>query len=559
MLTIALCQTDSNVGAIDHNTQTLLQKRQEAAKKNAHLLVTSELFLSGYPPEDLLLHPPFLSAIQQAVTHIAAETKKEGPAILLGTPWQHNDHCINAALLLQHGRIQHIIAKSTLPNYGVFDEKRVFHPAPHPSAPIPFHNHRCTILICEDLWHATDRPTPSPIDSDNTDLIIVLNASPFEPNKLQQRQRIAQTLATHLNAPLFYVNTVGGQDELLFDGGSFIIDSRGHLTASAPQWQEAHLVASYNKETNTLTSDPSPARHSPPTPMDSLACDYHGLLCGIASYCRQSGLPHVLLGLSGGIDSALVATLAVDSLGASCVHAIMMPSPYTSELSRRDAHALAHALGLQLEEVAIDDWLATFDTQLRAAQGNKQLARQNIQARLRGLWLMAQANLHNRLLLATGNKSEYAMGYATLYGDMCGGLAPLKDVYKTRVYALARWRQQHKPHPSAPDQPFTESLLTKAPSAELAPNQKDSDDMPDYAILDPLLYQLLEGNAEPAALTSPHLTSSEIIAIWQRVINAEYKRRQAPPGLKLSSCLFGRDRRYPLLNHYQRAPTPSPS
>ena len=268
MLTIALCQAYSNVGAIDHNTETLLKKRQEAAKKNAHLLVTSELFLSGYPPEDLLLHPPFLSAIDAAVAKIAQETQKNGPAILLGTPWRQGEQCYNAALLLQHGRVSHIIYKRHLPNYGVFDEKRVFQPAPNPNAsivshetistklaspsgtPITFQDHRCAILICEDLWHAAD--TPDSQDK-NTDLIIVLNASPYEHDKLQRRQGVAAALARKQQAPLFYVNAVGGQDELLFDGGSFVIDPRGKRAALAPQWQESCLVASWHKQKKTLT------------------------------------------------------------------------------------------------------------------------------------------------------------------------------------------------------------------------------------------------------------------------------------------------------------------
>ena len=548
MLTIALCQAYSNVGAIDHNTETLLKKRQEAAQKNAHLLVTSELFLSGYPPEDLLLHPPFLSAIDAAVAKIAQETQKDGPAILLGTPWRQGEQCYNAALLLEHGRIAHTIYKRHLPNNGVFDEKRVFQPTEHTTPPITFQDHRCAILICEDLWHEPHVSTPPHQD---TDLIIVLNASPYEHDKLQRRQHVAAALARKQQAPLFYVNAVGGQDELLFDGGSFVIDPRGKRAALAPQWQESCLVASWHKQKKALTPD---TQSRPCTPLDTLACDYHGLLCGISSYCRQSGLRHVLLGLSGGIDSALVATLAVDSLGADNVRAVMMPSCYTSAASLRDARAVAGRLGIVLDDMPIDDWLSAFDSPLRASSEQERtmnLARQNVQARLRGLWLMAQANLHTRLLLATGNKSEYAMGYATLYGDMCGGLAPLKDVYKTRVYALARWRQEHKPHRHAVVQPLTDSVLTKAPSAELAPEQKDSDDMPDYAILDPILYQLIENKASPRTLTSEHLDTPAIMSIWQRIIAAEYKRRQAPPGLKVSPCLFGRDRRYPLLNHYQ--------
>ena len=341
---------------------------------------------------------------------------------------------------------------------------------------------------------------------------------------------------------------------MLFDGGSFIVDPAGNCQIQMPQWQETSLVVQYEKK-KCLFCDrqrrlsPTPPKPPKPVEPDSIA-NYQALLCGIKDYCHKNACSDVVIGLSGGIDSALVAALASDSLGAEHVYAFCLPSPYTEQESVDNARFLAKRLSCHLHIEPIDELFALYRQTLPNAETGS-VTEQNLQARIRATYLMAIANLKGALLLATGNKSEYAMGYATLYGDMAGTLAPLKDVYKTHVYALANWRQQNQPHDTAAAQPFNHSLLTRAPSAELKPNQKDSDDLPHYDVLDAVLVQLLEHNNAPTAIKTPAIGLEHVIRLWQRLIKSEYKRRQAPPGLRITSCLFGRDRRYPLTTHYQ--------
>ena len=537
---LVLCQARSKIGAIDDNVRRILLERELAAQKQARLLIMSELFLSGYPAEDLLLNKSFLQDINQAITQIAHQTRTAGPAVLLGTPMLVNDKCYNAALLIDNGAVRHLVYKKHLPNYGPFDEKRVFDPSDAENTTFVFDGVCLHVLICEDLWHE-DRTA---IDAD---MIIAINASPYQQGKQALRLKTAARVARQARLPLVYTNLVGGQDELLFDGGSFVVDRDGSCQMQMPQWQEGSLVVQYEKKNARLVTDKAAAAARPLSPPH---CDYQALLCGIKDYCHKNACSEVVIGLSGGIDSALVAVLASDSLGANNVYAFCLPSPYTEQTSLDNAMFLAKSLSCHLHIESIDDVLALYRQQLpNAEQGS--VTEQNLQARIRATYLMAIANLRGALLLATGNKSEYAMGYATLYGDMAGTLAPLKDVYKTHVYALANWRQHHQPHAAAAVQPFNESLLTRAPSAELKPNQKDSDDLPDYALLDAVLVQLLEHNIAPTAIKMPAISQDHIIKLWRRLISSEYKRRQAPPGLRVTSCLFGRDRRYPLTTHYQ--------
>jgi len=546
-LTIAAAQLNPTVGDIAGNIAKLRQARAEAARQGADLIVASELFVAGYPPEDLVLKPAFVAACQAAVHDLALETA-QGPAIILGTPWQQDGKRYNAAALLEGGKIAALRFKHDLPNYGVFDEKRVFRAGPAPG-PIAFRGARLGLMICEDMW--TPDSTEA-LQETGAEFLIVINGSPFESDKRDERLSLAVARVKESGLPLLYVNQVGGQDELVFDGASFAIDAGCALRVQAPDWKEAVVPTVWRRVDGERWTIESGAMARP---TEGLAATYEAMVVGLRDYVGKNRFPGVVLGLSGGIDSALTAAVAVDALGADRVHCVMMPSPYTSRESLEDAAEVARRLGVDLRSITIEPAMKAFAAMTAPSFAGcaADITEENIQSRARGVTLMALSNKFGWMVLSTGNKSEMSVGYATLYGDMCGGYAVLKDVYKMTVFALSRWRNQHRPAgllgPAGAVIP--ERVITKPPSAELKPNQTDQDTLPPYDALDGILECLIEHEMTVAEIVARGHDEATVRAVWRMLDRAEYKRRQAPPGVKLTRRAFGRDRRYPITNGFQ--------
>ena len=545
-LTIALAQLNPTLGRIDDNLAKLRAARAEAAEGDADLIVTSELFVSGYPPEDLILKPLFIEQVIAAVENFATETADGGPAVLLGTPWRADGEVINAVVLLEDGAVTAVRAKVDLPNYGVFDEKRVFAAGAMPG-PINFKGVRIGVPICEDVW------SPDVVEclqESGAEMILVPNGSPFEDGKFDRRLNLVVARITESGLPMVYLNQIGGQDELVFDGASFVLNADRTLAHQMPAWREEVRLTHWTRAAGGWTVA---AGECGPIDQD-LEAVYQAMVLGLRDYVRKNGFPGVLLGLSGGIDSALSAAVAVDALGAEQVHCVMMPSPYTSQESLDDAAAAAHMLGVRLDNINIGPAMSAFDTMLKPFfEGtNSGIAEENIQSRTRGLTLMALSNKFGHMVLSTGNKSEMSVGYATLYGDMCGGYSVLKDVYKMAVFDLSRWRNGHKPMGAdGPDGPvMPERIITKPPSAELRPDQKDEDSLPPYEVLDAILMGLVENERPVDALIAEGYDRDTVMRVWRLLDRAEYKRRQAPPGVKITLRAFGRDRRYPITNAF---------
>jgi NAD+ synthase len=512
------------------------------------LVIYPELVVAGYPPEDLVLKPFFLDQLEQAVTVLAAETADGGPALLIGTPWRQDGRLHNAALLLEAGRIAAVRLKHDLPNYGVFDEKRVFAAGPLPE-PLEFRGVRLGVMICEDMWTAE---VGGALARRGAELLVVINGSPFETDKSGQRLELAVKRAGESRLPLLYVNQVGGQDELVFDGASFVVGADGVLAAQAPSFREHLLVTRWSRRPGGRGW--SCAEGEVGTAAGGLAAIYQAMMLGLRDYVNKNRFPGVLLGLSGGIDSALTAAVAVDALGAGRVHTVMMPSPYTSDHSTTDAGEVASLLGCKLDTLSIEPAMTAFDTILAPAfvGTDPDITEENIQSRLRGLLLMALSNKFGAMVLSTGNKSEMSVGYATLYGDMCGGYSVLKDVYKTTVFELSRWRNANLPDGAEgpAGRVVPERVLTKPPTAELKPNQTDQDTLPPYAALDDILECLVEREMSLAEIVGRGHDPDTVNRVWRMLDRAEYKRRQAPPGVKISRRSFGKDRRYPITNRF---------
>jgi NAD+ synthase len=544
IVSLALAQLNPAVGDIAGNTLRLRAAREAAAKAGAHLLMTPELYLCGYPPEDLVLKPSFQKAVRKAVEALAKETADGGPAILLGAPWREKEKLYNAVLLLSEGRIAAKVFKTDLPNYGPFDEKRVFTSAP-PADPIEFRGMKLGVLICEDLWTP---PAALHAKQKGAQILLVPNGSPYESDKHNERQALMQVRVKETGLPLVYLNQVGGQDELVFDGASFILDAEGTCIAEAKAWSEDLILASF---------DGSKVRggelhHTSVTDASQI---YHALMLGLRDYVTKNGFPGVVLGLSGGVDSALVASLAVDALGADKVWAVMMPSPFTAQESKEDAAAVAKLLKCRLDSIPITAAMDVFTATLHPVFKDKPFdtTEENIQARIRGMILMALSNKFGPMVISSGNKSEMSVGYSTLYGDMCGGFAVLKDVYKTQVYNVAHWRNAHKPASAlGPEgRVIPERILTRAPTAELRPDQKDQDTLPPYEVLDDILECLVEKDLGMAEITACGHDAVIVKRVWEMLDRAEYKRRQAPPGVKITRRHLGKDRRYPITNRYK--------
>ncbi len=545
-LTIALAQTNPTVGAVSANADLIRKVRAEAAAQGADVVVFSELNLSGYPPEDLVLRPSFLDAIEAAAKDLARETGDGGPALIIGAPWRVEGERYNAVLVLDEGEIKAIRLKHDLPNYGVFDEKRVFQSAP-PQGPVSLRGVRLGILVCEDMWFEDVAET---VAESGAELLIVPNGSPFELDKDDVRISHGVARVTETSLPLVYVNQVGGQDDLAFDGGSFVLNADRSLAVQAPWWVENLTLTSWSKDADGWTCAPGTITPAP----DRLENIYQAMMLGLRDYVGKNGFPGVVLGLSGGIDSAISAVVAVDALGPDKVHCVMMPSPYTSQDSLDDAAALAKNLGVQLDTIGIGEAMSAFGGMLEThfAGTKPDTTEENMQSRIRGLTLMALSNKFGKMVLSTGNKSEVSVGYATLYGDMCGGYSVLKDVYKTTVTALSEWRNHHKPEGALgpPGAVMPQRIITKPPTAELRPDQKDEDSLPPYDELDTILKGFIENAMSISDMIAAGHDEQNVRRVWRLLRLAEYKRRQATPGVKISHLSFGRDHRYPITNAF---------
>jgi NAD+ synthase len=548
-LAIALAQSNASVGGLDANTTAILAARTAAGP--ADLLVTPELSVIGYPPEDLVLKPALVAAAMARVEQLAAATADGGPALLVGAPLAEDGKLYNAMFLLDGGRITGITRKHDLPNYGTFDEKRVFAPGPLPG-PLAFRGVPIGVPICEDIW------TPDVTEclaETGAELLLVPNGSPFEVGKDDRRLSLAVSRVTETGLPLAYLNRVGGQDELVFDGASFVINADRTRPVQMPDWDETIVTTRWTRHGlgHHWRCEPGPVAALDDDPADI----YHAMLVALRDYVNRNGFPGVVLGLSGGIDSALSAAVAVDALGADRVWCVMMPSPYTSQDSLEDAAVCARMLGCRLDTVNIGPAMQAFETMLAPLFSGRtpDTTEENIQSRIRGLSLMALSNKFGPMLLTTGNKSEMSVGYATIYGDMAGGYSVLKDIYKMTVFKLSEWRNSHVPRlsigPKGPVMPVR--VIEKPPTAELRANQKDQDSLPPYELLDRILMGLVEHELSAADLIAQGLDAATVTRIERLLYIAEYKRRQAPPGVKIGPRNFGRDRRYPISNAFRTA------
>jgi len=546
-LLLALAQFNPTVGAVSANLEKARVARTEAAARGADLLLFPELFIAGYPPEDLVLRPSFVTACRQAVEALALDTGGGGPGILMGTPWAENGAVYNAVTLLEGGRVETVRLKHDLPNYGVFDEKRVFRAGPAPG-PISFRGVRLGVPICEDIW--TEEVVECLLET-GAELLLVPNGSPYEKDKDDVRLNIAVSRVTESGLPLLYLNQVGGQDELVFDGASFGLNADRSLAFQLPAFEEALAYTEWTRTNAGWTCSTGPVAPVP----EGTESVWRACVLGLRDYVEKNRFPGVVLGLSGGIDSAVVAALAVDALGPSRVHCLMLPYRYTSSESLEDAQACAHALGVRYDVVPISEPVRGFTDALAPlfAGFRADVTEENLQSRVRGAILMAVSNKLGSLVLTTGNKSEMSVGYATLYGDMNGGFNPVKDVYKTEVYALARFRNQTKPQGlKGPDgRVIPERIITRAPSAELRENQTDQDSLPPYEALDAMLKGLVEEERSVAEVAAEGFDRATVERVQHLLYVAEYKRRQAAPGVKITRRNFGRDRRYPITNAHR--------
>jgi NAD+ synthase len=547
-LTIGCAQVNPTVGNVSGNVSLVRRVRDEAAAQGADLVVFPELVLVGYPPEDLVLRPALVAAAGCALAELQRESAGGGPGIVVGLPWKGANGVHNAVALVADGRAD-VRFKYELPNYGVFDEKRVFVAGPLP-APVEFRGVRLGLPVCEDIWFPE---VSAHLAAGGAQLLLVPNGSPFEVDKFHVRVDHAARRATETQLPLMYVNQVGGQDELVFDGGSFVVNANGSRAGMAPFWREALMLTEWHEVAGAYRCQGDPAAIEEPR----LAAIYNAMMLGLRDYVRKNGFPGIVLGLSGGIDSALTVAVAVDALGPDAVRGVRLPSRFTSEASQDDAAESARLLGVALDTVAIEGAVKAFDEALAGVFTGRprDVTEENVQARARGVVLMAISNKFGSLLVTTGNKSEMSVGYSTLYGDMCGGYSVLKDVYKTEVYALARWRNEQRPGDALgpAGRVIPESSITKAPTAELRPNQTDQDTLPPYEELDAILTGLVEEELSVAEIVARGFTRETVVRVQRMLFAAEYKRRQAPPGVKITRRNFGRDRRYPMTNAFRES------
>ncbi len=539
-LRFVMAQLNLLVGDVAGNTHAVIRAATEARDQFAAQAVCfPELTLTGYPPDDLLLRPDFIAAVENGIQQIAAETR--GITVIVGAPVLDDGQLYNAALVLRDGQVISRYAKQQLPTYGVFDDLRYFAPG-HEACVVDVDGCRVGITVCEDAWHQAPVAAAA---AAGADIIVNLNASPFDQYKGSARESVLRDRIAETGLPILYCNMSGGQDEVVYDGGSCAFDGAGDLMVRAPRFD----TGLYAVDLEQIHERWTPLEGAIEPELSAEAEVYEALVWGVRDYIEKNHFPGVVIGLSGGIDSALTACIAVDALGAERVHCVMMPTRYTSEMSHTDAEAIAKALGVRYDIVAIESMFNEFCAQLAPlfAGRSADVTEENLQSRIRGTLLMAISNKLGGLVLATGNKSEMAVGYATLYGDMVGGFSPLKDIFKTEVYRLAAYRNAVSPV-------IPENVMTRPPSAELAPDQKDTDSLPEYAELDAILAAYVEDDAgvdEIIAAGHDRATVEQVVRLLHR---NEYKRRQAAPGVKVTTKAFGRDRRYPITSGFGRQP-----
>jgi NAD+ synthase len=554
-LAIAVAQLNSTVGDIAGNAEKVRRARGQAASQGADLVVFSELFIAGYPPEDLVLKPAFQAACRTAIEQLARETASGGPSLLVGTPWLEGGKLYNAVALLEDGAITALRYKVDLPNYGVFDEKRVFAQGPMPG-PVNFRGVRLGLPICEDIWGTE---IVECLAETGAELLVVPNGSPYWRQKGDVRLNIAVARVTEQGLPTVYVNQVGAQDELVFDGVSFGLHADCSLAFQLAAFQECVVTTHWQRQGKNWRCDDGPKIAA----VEADRADYAACVLGLRDYVNKNGFPGVVLGLSGGVDSALCAAMAVDALGPERVRCVMMPYKFTAQESLDDAAVCAKALGVRYQTLPIAPAVEGLEAALAPAFAGlpRDVTEENLQARARGTILMAISNKLNVMVVTTGNKSEMSVGYATLYGDMNGGFNPIKDLYKSEVFRLSRLRNGWKPEGAmGPDGiVIPENIITRPPTAELRENQKDEDSLPPYSVLDPILERLVE-REEPISVIVAAGFDRDTVARVERMLNiAEYKRRQAAPGVKVTLKNFGRDRRYPITNRFRDPGTPLPA
>jgi NAD+ synthase len=558
-LAIAVAQLNPIVGDVAGNLECARKARARAASEHADIIAFSELFIAGYPPEDLVLKPAFQAACRSAIEALARETADGGPAVLIGVPWLEDGKLYNAYALLTGGRIEAIRFKVNLPNYGVFDEKRVFTPGPVPG-PVNFRGVRLGIPVCEDTW--TDwgdyENVVECLAETGAELLVVPNGSPYWRGKSDIRLNVSVARVTESGLPLIYVNQVGGQDELVFDGASFALNADRSIAFQLPAFREAIVTTQWSRIDGVWRC----AKGQIAAAEEPDQADYTACMLGLRDYVGKNRFKGVVLGLSGGIDSALCAAMAIDALGRERVRCVMLPFRFTSQASLDDAAAIATALGVQYDVVPIESAVHGLEAALAGVftGAPRDVTEENLQARARGTILMAISNKLGLMVVTTGNKSEMSVGYATLYGDMNGGFNPIKDLYKTEVYRLARLRNVWKPDGAlGPDNAIIpENVLTRAPSAELREDQTDQDTLPPYDVLDQILARLVEREESTATIVAAGFDRDTVMKIERMLNLAEYKRRQAAPGVKVTLKNFGRDRRYPIVNRFNDPGTPNP-
>src|SRR4051794_4916256 len=552
-LAIALAQLNPTVGDVSGNAEKVRRARVTAAEQGADLILFPEMFIAGYPPEDLVLKPAFQAACRTAVEALARETAS-GPAVLVGAPWVEDGKLHNTHLLLEGGKITAARHKVDLPNYGVFDEKRVFAPGPMPG-PIVFKGVRIGVPVCEDIWGPD---VVECITETGAEILLVPNGSPYWRDKTAVRLNIAVARVVESGLPLVYLNMVGGQDELVFDGASFALNADRSFAFQLPAFREMVVTTQWLREDGGWRC--LAGEHALIEEDDE--ADYAACVLGLRDYVEKNSFKGVVFGLSGGIDSALCAAMAVDALGAGRVRAVMLPFRYTSQDSLEDAAAVAQALGIQYDVVPIAAPVEGFEATLQSlfAGTNRDITEENLQSRTRGTILMAISNKFGLMVVTTGNKSEMSAGYATLYGDMNGGFNPIKDLYKTQVFRLCHMRNMWKPNGAlGPDGAvMPERVITKPPSAELRENQKDQDTLPPYDVLDAILERLVEREEPIHDIVAAGFERDMVVRVDRMLNLAEYKRRQAAPGVKVTLRNFGRDRRYPIVNRFRDTGEPLP-
>jgi len=549
ILRIAVAQLNPTVGDVGGNLAKAREARADAARQGADLVLFTELFLAGYPPEDLVLKPAFLAACERAAIDFAKDTADGGPGFIVGTPLKRKSGVHNSVVVADGGKIIAERFKLDLPNYGEFDEKRVFQAGPDMPGPVNFRGVRLGIPICEDIWGEVD--ICETLAESGAEIILVPNGSPYYRGKVDVRQQVVIRQVIECGLPIIYANQLGGQDELIFDGASFAIQADRSLAFQMSQFEETLAITEWKRNGDGWLCVDGPMSRIP----EKEEADYRACMLGLRDYVNKNGFKNVVLGLSGGIDSAICAALAVDALGEERLRAVMMPYRYTSEDSLKDAEDCARALGCRYDVVPIFEPVEGFSHALAGLfDGTKEgVTEENLQSRARGTILMAISNKFGSMVVTTGNKSEMSVGYATLYGDMNGGFNPIKDLYKIQVYALSAWRNTTVP-PGAlgpSGEVIPKNIIDKAPSAELRENQTDQDSLPPYPVLDDILECLVENEMGVDEIVERGHDRATVTRIEHLLYIAEYKRRQAAPGVKITRKNFGRDRRYPITNKFR--------